>query len=372
MRDIQEIADRGFGAVLDCLNSGVYVTDRDRRIVFWNRDAERITGYGRQEVVGHRCRDDILQHRDRHGHPLCATDLCPLYRSMERAEASRTPILVYAASKGGKHLALTTSTAPVFDDDGEVIGGVEVFREESEAIRQMELARTVQRQMLTQELPRSEQVAFAVQYAPCGLVGGDFYHVRCLGEGRFAFLLADAAGHGVSAALSTSLIYALLMECADSLADPVAFIGEINARACERATGLGFFTAVCGVVEASGSLTFCSAGHPPLLLHNAGEGRASPLPLSSLPVGVSADAQYEHRTVELRAGEQVLAYSDGATDVLVGEDRRLGVDGLATLFARHPPGREGGLRRLYGALMERCATVEPEDDVTLLSCSFRP
>ena len=372
MKDIQELAQRGFGDVLNSLNSGVYVTDCERRIVFWNRVAEQVTGYAAEEVVGQKCSAGILQHRDRHGHPLCTTDLCPLYRSMVRAQPSDAPILVYAVSKDGRQLALTTSTAPVFDDDGNVIGGVEVFREESESIRQMELARSVQRQMLTPDLPEDERVVFAVKYAPRELVSGDFYHVRKLAEGRFAFFLADAAGHGVSAALSTSLIYALLMECEDSLADPPAFLERINRRACQRVPGLGFFTAVCGVVDAeAGTLAFSAAGHPPLLLRRAGADTVEQLPLPSLPAGLQEDAAYEVSTADLQPGDQVLAYSDGATDIELGAEERLGVEGLGRLFVEHGAADEAALTPLYGAIMERCTTVEPDDDVTLLSCRLR-
>ena len=92
MKDIDELAQRGVGDVLNSLNSGVYVTDRERRIVFWNRVAEQVTGYSADEVVGQRCSAGILQHRDRHGPPLCTTDLGPLHRSMVRAQPSDAPV----------------------------------------------------------------------------------------------------------------------------------------------------------------------------------------------------------------------------------------------------------------------------------------
>jgi hypothetical protein len=67
----------------------------------------------------------------------------------------------------------------------------------------------------------------------------------------------------------------------------------------------------------------------------------------------------------------VLVYSDGATDIEVDGVQRLGVEGLARLFVEHGPLGATGLTPLYGAIMERCATVEPDDDVTLLSFRLR-
>jgi len=371
MKDIRDLNEKHFGDILNNLNVGVYITDTERRIVFWNKRAELITGYGADEVVGHKCSDNVLRHRDKEGHPLCTTDLCPLHRSMVHSTPSEAPVVVYAVSKRGKDLALSVSTAPLVGDDGQVIGGVEVFRDEGPAIQQMELARAVQRQMLTERLPHDPRLSFAVQYAPKELVSGDFYHVRRLSDDQFVLFLADAAGHGVPAGLSTALIYSLIMECAESLADPATLMTRLNERACARAQGLGFFTAVSVTLDAaSRSATFCSAGHPPLLVHRANAG-VEPLMQAHLPVGIQPEASYENASAELQSGDGVLAFTDGATDLPVSEQGRLGMKGLLALVAERAPGHDPHLRHLFGALMQRCAAVEPDDDITLVACTFR-
>ena len=371
MKSIHEATEKDLGGILNHLNVGVYVTDTDRRIVFWNRRAEQITGFRAQEVVGHRCSANILRHRDKMGHSLCASDLCPLYRSIVRRTPSESPILVYAMSKEGRNLALSVSTAPLIAEDGQVIGGVEVFQDEGAAIQQMELARSVQRQMLTEALPVDDRVSFAVQYVPKELVSGDFYHVRRLSADQFIVFLADAAGHGVSAALSTALIYSLLLECQGSAGDPVALMTQINERACGRAPGLGFFTAVCIVLDAEQrTAAFCSAGHLPLLRQEAA-GTVKALTGSQLPIGISASATYEGASVCLERGDRLLAYSDGATDIPTGGDARLGTEGLRALVTEHTPTKDPDMRELFDALMRRCTAVEPEDDITLVSCIFR-
>jgi PAS domain S-box-containing protein len=367
MKDINEIAADSRD-ILNCINSGIYITDTERRIIFWNRAAEEITGYSFEDVVGQPCYANILRHRDKDGRPLCATKLCPLHRSMELGTSSVHPVVIYARSKDGDSIPVSTSTGPIFDDEGKVIGGVEIFRDERETIKQMELARTVQRQMLTQEMPGDDKVSFAVQYAPSELISGDFYHVRALADGLYTMFLADAAGHGTSAALSTSLIYSLIMECEDVLGDPGATMRAINDRASQRATGLGFFTAVAVVIDTNADrAVFCAAGHPPLLLQNA-DGSVEQLALNNLPVGVMEGGEFETRDIDFGPGQRLLAYSDGAPDVEVGDDRRLGIDGLANLLAAHPATDGHKLTALFAAVLDSCVTVEPEDDVTLLSC----
>ena len=82
--------------ILDSLGDGVYVCDRERKIVHWSKSAERITGWTREDVVGRRCLDDILCHIDKDGHRLCGKEFCPLHRSMVTGTASSVPLIVFA------------------------------------------------------------------------------------------------------------------------------------------------------------------------------------------------------------------------------------------------------------------------------------
>ena len=120
-------------------------------------------------------------------------------------------------------------------------------------------------------------------------------------------------------------------------------------------------------VEAS---TTPSAGHPPLLLQHPGRP-AELLVQPSFPAGIQADVIYENQTVELRPGDRLLAFTDGVTDVRTGADERLGVDGLRLLVESMPPGEGHRLTELLDAVLERCVSVEPDDDITLLSCIVR-
>jgi len=116
-------------SVLLGINDGVYLVDRDRRIVFWNCACEEITGYAAGEVLGRPCSDNILKHTDRQGNSLCESELCPLYRSMLTGAAGEEPLTVLALKKDGSRLAVEVSVAPLRGEGGEIVGGVEVFRD---------------------------------------------------------------------------------------------------------------------------------------------------------------------------------------------------------------------------------------------------
>jgi len=128
-----------FKRTLLSINDGVYMTDRNRRITLWNRACERITGYSAGEVLGHRCSDNILNHIDSDGNRLCETDLCPLFRTMASGKAVKKPLLVRALRRDGSRVTVEVSVAPLIEEDGRVIGGVEVFRDVTEKQKLAEL-----------------------------------------------------------------------------------------------------------------------------------------------------------------------------------------------------------------------------------------
>ena len=75
-------SDPGFyKEILDHMSDGVYFVDRDRRILYWNEGARRLTGYNAEELLGKRCQDDVLCHVDSTGRSLCQSD-CPLAASI--------------------------------------------------------------------------------------------------------------------------------------------------------------------------------------------------------------------------------------------------------------------------------------------------
>ncbi len=118
--------DTQLAAVLDSLYDGVYIVDRRRRILFWNRGAEKITGFGAAEVSGRRCADNILNHIDADGNLLCR-GACPLLKAMQTGREIEAK--VYPFHRGGRRFPTLTHVAPIRDETGKIIAGIEVFRD---------------------------------------------------------------------------------------------------------------------------------------------------------------------------------------------------------------------------------------------------
>jgi len=118
--------DAAVRSLLNNLHEGVYVVDTERRIKFWNKAAERISGFSSKEVVGTCCADDILIHIDHCGNSLCRGP-CPLSDSMNDGASRNAEVLLH--HKEGHRVSVRISTAPLRDETGTVIGGLEVFED---------------------------------------------------------------------------------------------------------------------------------------------------------------------------------------------------------------------------------------------------
>ena len=114
--------------ILDNLYEGVYFCDMQRKITFWNKAAERITGYRKEEVLGTRCSDNLLRHVDGDGKELCFVG-CPLAGTI--SDGSIREAHVYLHHKQGHRVPVSVRVSPVRDDSGSIVGGVEIFSDNS-------------------------------------------------------------------------------------------------------------------------------------------------------------------------------------------------------------------------------------------------
>ncbi|HLW87039.1 MAG TPA: diguanylate cyclase [Terriglobales bacterium] len=116
-----------FRTVLERLQTGVYLVDTDRRILFWSDGAERITGYLRHQVLGHFCRENILMYCDGKSCGLCGS-ACPLSETMHEGRPKEAR--VYFRHKLGHQVPVNLRVVPIRDDRGSMIGAAESFDEQ--------------------------------------------------------------------------------------------------------------------------------------------------------------------------------------------------------------------------------------------------
>jgi diguanylate cyclase (GGDEF)-like protein/PAS domain S-box-containing protein len=99
--------------------------DSDRVIRYWNRGAERITGYRAEEVVGTACRDNVLMHVDAEGHVLCESSLCPALKTISDGLSREAEVFLH--HKEGHRLPVLTRISAIMDSTGRITGAAEIF-----------------------------------------------------------------------------------------------------------------------------------------------------------------------------------------------------------------------------------------------------
>ncbi|NOQ21559.1 MAG: SpoIIE family protein phosphatase [Candidatus Aegiribacteria sp.] len=199
---------------------------------------------------------------------------------------------------------------------------------------ELNMARKIQLDLLPDAPPNLEGYDIEIFYRPASEVGGDYYDFFHLPDRNLGLAVADVAGKGIPAALTMAGLKGNLVAYVQSIYSISEIIQKVNESSVldegdPIMTGLFY-----GVLDLdSGKLTYVNAGHnPPLLVKREGESHW--LDKGGLIMGLSAQAKYEHGTVDLESGDVLILYTDGLTE------------------AMDSSGFEFGTERLYNVVLE--------------------
>ncbi len=193
--------------------------------------------------------------------------------------------------------------------------------------RQLEYAGTVQRRMIPSTPPSADRVEIGAVYRPTFEVGGDFYDFISLPKRNLGIAIADVSGKGVPASLQMASLRAALRVNAYHTYDIDRIIGLVNKHLCRDAGQGEFATLFYGVISPSLRFTYCNAGHnPPMLLR---DGQIQYLETGGMVLGVDASAAFERGLIDLKAGDVLLLYTDGAADAMNFNEEQFGQARLA-------------------------------------------
>jgi len=357
-------------SLIDSLADGVYITDAERKILLWNRAAERITGWSAAEVVGRTCFDNILCHIDKDGRCLCGQESCPLHRSVVTGKPSEAPLLVFALHRSGERVPVEVTVAPLRDRHGLTIGGIEVFRDASAGVHDMLRAKAIQDLTFKCEGTDDPRFELEVCHHSHDIVGGDFHRVERLDDGRLALLVADVMGHGVPAALYTMHLASLWDHHRDRFASPAGFLGVLNQRLHLVAVEAGFFATAVFAIYApdSGELVLARAGHPTPLVFRR-DGSVEAVGKSRPALGMLPEVDYQECRTSLDPGDAMLFFTDGAFEIRDARDEELGVEGLQRLVHEQrssSPDTCFQLPAIEEQLLRYSNELHLADDLTLL------
>lgn len=227
----------------------------------------------------------------------------------------------------------------------------------------------IQRALLPGAAPKLADFHVRALYRPSENVGGDLYDVVRLDDRRVALLVADAAGHGLSAAMLAVLFRSQLplVDCDSGLPlEPRDVLGAANRALCDAlpAPGLFLTAAYCVLDTETREAVIASAGHPPLLWHRRRRGIERILHTGPA-LGIHRDADFAQQRIDLEPGDDLLLYSDGLYERFDGDS------GAGSASDRIAAAIRDGSD--FEALFETAQRPEKQqDDLTLLLLAATP
>jgi sigma-B regulation protein RsbU (phosphoserine phosphatase) len=247
---------------------------------------------------------------------------------------------------------------------------VERERERQRMEEQINIARDIQQALLPRDFREFPHLAVNGYNLPCLSVGGDYFDVFPISEGRTAFLIADVSGKGLGAALLTTMLQGALSAMTLGT-DPARVFNHVNRFLCGHAEVGRYATMFFGIIDDDGHLEFINAGHPsPFLIRNGVAEEA--FTEGSFPVGLVPEAEYTAACLKLEPGDTLVLFSDGVTEAMDPNDELYGVPRLKQVLT--------GLAECPLEEIQKCVLESVEnfargahqaDDLTLLVVRYR-
>lgn len=250
---------------------------------------------------------------------------------------------------------------------GRLADSIARLKEAEYAEKELELARTIQQRLLPPAAVEGPGFAVAARCVPARHVGGDFYDVFRLEDGKVGLAVADVAGKGMGAALIMATAKAVVPLLAAS-GDPAATLAALNEKLGKELGRREFVALAFGVYDAaSGDFILANAGLPdPYLLRGGAPPRALSCPGPRLPLGLRSGIAWEPLRTVLKPGDRVVLLTDGLPEAPRPNGEPLGyaaLEGLLDLSGAAGP--EAAVSLLLSRVAS-AAGAAPEDDATVL------
>jgi sigma-B regulation protein RsbU (phosphoserine phosphatase) len=231
--------------------------------------------------------------------------------------------------------------------------------------KELQDAREGQESLIPRVMPDIPGFHVAGAWRPAQEIGGDFYDIFPLNEGRWGIMIGDVAGKGTAAALYMAMIRSLILSGAVRHHGPAEVLEEVNHLVLTQRSSIQYVTVVLIVLDPNKqTLQYANAGHNPPILQRA-SGEIESLTRTGTVVGVWDDLELGEVTIKLEKCDIVVMYSDGVTDALNPNNNDYGIDRLTAAVAAGPRKARELLAHIEADLNAFTQGALQSDDVTL-------
>jgi phosphoserine phosphatase RsbU/P len=333
---------RQMATILEELNEGVLIGDRQLHIVLVNEALLRLSQYERAELQG-RTPDAIFPPED-------VPRIIEQHESGHRYGSSRAEF--YLPRKDGQKVPVIFSGRRIQAPDGQeyslvIVTDISAQKRVEEQLRQSNALLEQRQKEIDAELSIAARVqqslapnsfvwnglAVEAYYRPAYKIGGDFGVVLPQGDEFLSLVTCDVSGHGVGAALMANRIYSETFDALERRMEPGALLRRLHDFVHDRIPVPGFyFTMAAARFSQHGRrVTFAAGGHPPAILLSRGVSRLLESQNGILGCLAETAPSESADQVDLAPGDRLFLYSDGLTEVFNDHDQMLGVQGLQKL-----------------------------------------
>ncbi len=234
-----------------------------------------------------------------------------------------------------------------------------------EITRELEIAKRIQLSILPERFPPSASLRVAARYKPMTAIAGDFYEFLVVDDQHVGLLIADVSGHGIPAALISSMMKLGVSMLRSHASSPSDLLSAMNVALCGN-TQMQFVTAAYVYLNAElRELRYSAAGHPPMLLLRSGEVMA--IEKNGLLLAAFPFAEYATAIHPLKSGDRLLLYTDGVVEATNARQEEFGQDRLCVLLQQTSNISLEETADLIVSSIEKWS-VSQGDDLTLLLC----
>ena len=234
---------------------------------------------------------------------------------------------------------------------------------------ELNVASNIQQSILPTQFPQGTDYQVFGNMEPARSVGGDFYDVYRLENGKVGLAIADVSDKGVPASLFMMSTRTLLKGASIGKFRPGDVLREVNNLLNEDNDASMFVTVLYGVYDPeTGQFNYANGGHnSPLMVHPDGTSELLPL-TDGVALGLLPDLEYLEHTVTPAPGDTVVLYTDGVTEAMDSQDNEFGNERLLEIFTGSPPeGCKSANEAVFRAVGDFAGETPQSDDITCLA-----
>lgn len=241
---------------------------------------------------------------------------------------------------------------------------------------QLKMAKQIQQSLIQESNFSVNDVKFTSRYMPALDVGGDLYDIIKLDEDSVGVFIADVSGHGISAALLTSMVKMLFRNLVASHPEPDKLLSQMNNEFsnvfAHKITDVYASAFYAKIDTKKKTIYYSNAGQSLPLFVKSCNHTVEELDINGLPIGLMEDASYDLKSTVIEKGDILFFYTDGLCDSLYKDNPEEFIQKLKDLLLdyKNQPSEEiieSALNQFYN--LDESSKYE-NDDVSIIICKI--